>query len=93
MDKRSIIAYILIGIVLVTYFQYSQPSEEQIKAQRELAEANRREELKKDSIAKADDAKFLAQIDDNSSLFYNVLKGENKNVTIQNEKMKVDIST
>ena len=93
MDKRSIFAYILIGLVLVTYFNFSQPSAEQIQAQKELAEATRREELRKDSIVKADEAKFLSQIDDNSSLFYNVLKGENKNVTIQNEKIKVDIST
>ena len=93
MDKRSIFAYILIGLVLITYFNFSQPSEEQIQAQKELAEATRREELRKDSIVKADEAKFLSQIDDNSSLFYNVLKGENKNVTIQNEKIKVDIST
>ncbi|MBR5600403.1 MAG: membrane protein insertase YidC [Bacteroidaceae bacterium] len=93
MDKRSIFAYILIGLVLITYFHFSQPSAEQIQAQKELAEATRREELRKDSIVKADEAKFLSQIDDNSSLFYNVLKGENKNVTIQNEKIKVDIST
>ena len=93
MDKRSIFAYILIGLVLITYFNFSQPSAEQIQAQKELAEATRREELRKDSIVKADETKFLSQIDDNSSLFYNVLKGENKNVTIQNEKVKVDIST
>ena len=93
MDKRSIFAYILIGLVLITYFHFSQPSAEQIQAQKELAETTRREELRKDSIVKADEAKFLSQIDDNSSLFYNVLKGENKNVTIQNEKIKVDIST
>ena len=93
MDKRSIFAYILIGLVLITYFNFSQPSAEQIQAQKELAEATRREELRKDSIVKADEAKFLSQIDDNSSLFYNVLKGENKNMTIQNEKIKVDIST
>ena len=93
MDKRSIFAYILIGLVLITYFHFSQPSAEQIQAQKELAEATRREELRKDSIVKADETKFLSQIDDNSSLFYNVLKGENKNVTIQNEKIKVDIST
>ena len=93
MDKRSIFAYILIGLVLITYFNFSQPSAEQIQAQKELAEATRREEFRKDSIVKADEAKFLSQIDDNSSLFYNVLKGENKNVTIQNEKIKVDIST
>ena len=93
MDKRSIFAYILICLLLITYFNFSQPSAEQIQAQKELAEATRREELRKDSIVKADEAKFLSQIDDNSSLFYNVLKGENKNVTIQNEKVKVDIST
>ena len=93
MDKRSIFAYILIGLVLITYFNFSQPSAEQIQAQKELTEATRREELRKDSIVKADEAKFLSQIDDNSSLFYNVLKGENKNVTIQNGKIKVDIST
>ena len=93
MDKRSIIGYILIGLVLVFYFYYNQPSEEQIQAQKELAAAQRREELRKDSISMAEETQKIAMAKDQSSFFYNVLRGENKNVAIQNEKIKAEIST
>ncbi len=93
MDKRSILAYVLIGLVLLVYFNYSQPSADQIKAQQELALAKEREAFIKDSIASANDVAFMSQMNNSESFFYNVLRGEYKNVTIQNEKIKVDIST
>ena len=93
MDKRSIIGYILIGLVLVFYFYYNQPSKEQIQAQKELAAAQRREELRKDSISMAEETQKIAMAKDQSSFFYNVLRGENKNVAIENEKIKAEIST
>ena len=93
MDKRSIVGYILIGLVLVFYFYYSQPTEEQIRAQQELAETQRRESLRKDSIMMAEEMKKQAQVNNTGSFFYNVLRGENRNVTIENSKIKADIST
>lgn len=93
MDKRSIIGYVLIGLVLVLYFQYSQPSAEEVKAEKQRIESQKQEQERKDIQQKAANEAFIAQKDSVNSLFYNVLKGENKRVTLQNSKLKVDIST
>lgn len=93
MDKRSIIGYILIGLVLVFYFYYNQPSEEQIQAQKEYAAAQKREALKKDSISMAEETMKMAMVNDRNNFFYNVLRGENRNVAIENGKIKAEIST
>ena len=93
MDKKSIIGYILIGLVLFGYFFFNRPSEEQIQAEKALAETMRKESLRKDSIAMAEEVSKQALVCDTSSFFYNVLRGEYKDVTIENEKIKVDIST
>ncbi|MBO7290284.1 MAG: membrane protein insertase YidC [Bacteroidaceae bacterium] len=93
MDKKSIIGYILIGLVLLGYFYFSRPSEEQIQAEKALAEAKKKEEIRKDSIQMAEEANRLSQIGNQGSFFYNVLRGENRNVAIENEKIKVEVST
>ena len=93
MDKRSIIGYILIGLVLVFYFYYNQPSEEQIQAQKEYAAAQKREALKKDSISMAEETMKMAMVNDRNNFFYNVLRGENRNIAIENGKIKAEIST
>ena len=93
MDKRSIIGYILIGIVLIAYFQFSAPSQEQIEKERKYAEEQKRTTEDKERKKVFEDLKFVAQKDSAESFFYNVLKGENRNITIQNEVLKVEIST
>ena len=93
MDKKSIIGYVLIGVVLLGYFYYSRPSEEQLQAERIFAETQRKESARKDSIIMAEEVKKMELVNNEGNFFYNVLRGENKNVTIENEKIKVDIST
>ena len=93
MDKRSIIGYILIGLVLLGYFYFSRPSEEQIQAEKAKIEAKRKEEIRKDSISMAEELHKQTLVNDTANFFYNVLRGEYRDVTIENEKIKVDIST
>lgn len=93
MDKRSIIGYILIGLVLLGYFYFSRPSEEQIQAEKEKIEAKRKEEIRKDSISMAEEQHKQTLVNDTASFFYNVLRGEYRDVTIENEKIRVNIST
>lgn len=93
MDKRSLIGYILIGLVLVFYFNFSQPSEEEIKAEKQRIETQKKEEARNDSLQKAEQSNFIAQMNDKNSLFYNALRGENKNITLENSRIKVEIST
>ena len=69
MDKKSIIGYILIGLVLLGYFYFSRPSEEQIQAEKALAEAKKKEEIRKDSIQMAEEANRLSQIGNQGSFF------------------------
>ena len=93
MDKRSIIGYVLIGLVVILYFNYSQPSEDEIKAEKRRIEQQKAEQRREDSLKIVARERFIAQMNDPQSIYYNVLKGENRNVTLQNEKIKVDIST
>lgn len=93
MDKKSIIGYVLIGVVLLGYFYYSRPSEEQLQAERIFAETQKKESARNDSIIMAEEVKKMELVNNEGNFFYNVLRGENKNVTIENEKIKVDIST
>ena len=93
MDKKSIIGYVLIGVVLLGYFYYSRPSEEQLQAERIFAETQKKESARKDSIIMAEEVKKMELVNNEGNFLYNVLRGENKNVTIENEKIKVDIST
>ena len=93
MDKRSIIGYILIGLVLLGYFYFSRPSEEQIQAEKALIEAQRKEEIKKDSISWEKEKEKKSEISNQNSFFYNVLRGEYRNIAIENDKLKVNIST
>ena len=93
MDKRSIIGYILIGLVLLGYFYFSRPSQEQIQAEKALIEAQRKEEIKKDSISWEKEKEKKSEISNQNSFFYNVLRGEYRNIAIENDKLKVNIST
>ena len=93
MDKRSIIGYVLIGLVLVLYFNYSQPSQEERNAEIQRKEQQKKEQQESELKQIAAHNAFIAQKDSVNSLFYNVLKGEDKRVTLQNSKLKVDIST
>ena len=93
MDKKSLIGYVLIGLVLVLYFNFSQPTQEEINAEKSRIEAQKNEQARREQQEQMAHDAFIAQKDSVNSLFYNVLKGEDKRVTLQNSKLKVDIST
>ena len=97
MDKRSIIGYILIGIVLIGFFSLNQPSKKDIEAQKHYQDSIALVEKIKDFEQQKAEMAALAEIEkqkkDTADLFFNVLNGEEKTVVLSNSKINVNIST
>ena len=97
MDKKSIIGYILIGIVLIGYFSLNKPSAKDIEAQKRyqdsIAVVEKIQEFEKQKAGLAQLAEFEKQKQDSTDLFFNVLNGKNETVVLSNNKINVNIST
>ena len=97
MDKRSIIGYILIGIVLIGFFSLNQPSKKDIEAQKHyqdsIALIEKIKEFEQQKAEMAALAEIEKQKKDTADLFFNVLNGEEKTVVLSNSKINVNIST
>ena len=97
MDKKSIIGYILIGIVLIGYFSFNQPSAKDIEAQKHyqdsIAFVNKIKELEQQQAEQAARAEIEKQKNDTTDLFFNVLNGKNETVVLSNDKANINIST
>jgi len=98
MDKNSIIGFVLIGVVLIGFSWYSQPSQEEQRAQfvkDSTAQANR---AKAEKAAKAAAFKKKQETqqkiqEDTTALFYTALTGQAREITLQNDKMELTFST
>ena len=97
MDKRSIIGYILIGIVLIGFFSLNQPSKKDIEAQKHyqdsIALVEKIKEFEQQKAEMAALAEIEKQKKDTADLFFNVLNGEEKTIVLSNSKINVNIST
>ena len=97
MDKKSIIGYVLIGIVLIGFFQINQPSAADLEAQKHRADSiafvEKIKEMEKEKAELAKLAEIEKQKNDTTDLFYNVLNGKEETVTLSNENVNVNIST
>ena len=97
MDKKSIIAYVLIGLVIIGFFKFNQKSPEQIERQKAY---NERIELEKQQKQAAEEARAMAlqaQIDilknDTTSVLHNIYNGIEKPITLANNKVEFTLST
>ena len=74
MDKKSIIGYILIGIVLIGYFSLNKPSAKDIEAQKRyqdsIAVVEKIQEFEKQKAGLAQLAEFEKQKQDSTDLFF-----------------------
>ena len=97
MDKKSIIGYILIGIVLIGYFMLNQPSPEDIAAQQHrqdsIAFVEKMKELELQKAYEKEQAEFEKQKSDTTNIFFNVLNGKEEIISLSNEKVNINIST
>ena len=98
MNRDTLIGFILIGIVLVGFSWWNQPSQEQIeeyqRQQDSIALVQRDAEIKK-KMAEAErqaEAKAAAQ-GDTTALFYQALNGTQENIVLKNEKLELTFST
>lgn len=98
MDKNTITGIVLIALLFIGFTWWSQPSEEEIKAQQEqLAQ----QEAAKDKAAKAEKDAVKAQreralqqtLEDSTALFHNVLKGTAQNVVLKNKHVELTFNT
>ena len=98
MDKNTITGIVLIALLFIGFTWWSQPSEEEIKAQQEqLAQ----QEAAKAKAAKAEKDAVKAQreralqqtLKDSTTLFHNALKGTAQNVVLKNKHVELTFNT
>ena len=97
MDKKSIIGYVLIGLVLIGFFQFNQPTAEDLAAEKarkdSIALAQQLNKLEMAKAAEAEKAAIESQKNNPEEMLYNVLNGKDSTITLSNEKIDVNIST
>ncbi len=98
MDKNSIIGFALIGAILIGYSWWAQPSQEEQRAQfvkDSTEQAQRKQAEQKAQLAQQQkkQAQAEAALEDSTALFFSALQGKAQQVTLQNEKLELTLST
>ena len=98
MNKNSIIGFALMGLVLIGFSIYNQPSEADLAAQRQqdsIAQVARDQAETARQVAEATrKAEALeAARNDTTALFHQALNGSSQQVVLQNEKVALTIDT
>ena len=98
MNKNSIIGFALMGLVLIGFSIYNQPSEADLAAQRQqdsIAQVAREQAETARQVAEATrKAEALeAARNDTTALFHQALNGSSQQVVLQNEKVALTIDT
>jgi len=98
MDKNNIIGFVLIAALLIGFSWWSQPSEEQQRAQfvQDSIAAVKKEQAEK--AAKLAAAKKQAEAkekiqSDSTALFYSALNGKAEKVVLKNKKVELTLNT
>ena len=98
MNKDTLIGFVLIGVVLVGFSWWNQPSQEQVEEyqrQQDSIAAVEKDKAVKQQMAEAErkaQAEAAAK-SDTAALFYQALNGESQNVVLKNEKVELTLST
>ena len=98
MDKNNIIGFTLIAAVLIGYGIWSQPSAEQVAAQKQkdsienVARINAENAAKLAAQQKTAQAKAAAEAD-TTALFYAALQGKAQDVTLKNKDLSLTLNT
>ena len=97
MNKKTIIAYVLIGLVIIGFFKFNQKSPEDLqreKARQErIAQKKQQDRLLEQEREKFRKEQFESIKNDTTSIFHNVYNGIEKPITLANDKATVTIST
>ncbi|MBR5395439.1 MAG: membrane protein insertase YidC [Bacteroidaceae bacterium] len=97
MDKNTVTGFILIALVVIGFTWYGQPSEEE----RRLMQAKQDSiaAVEKQKQAEAENAKLVQEAEaqpsatDSSALFFSQRQGEEQEIVLKNNKVKVTLST
>ena len=98
MNKKNIIGFLLIAVVLIGFSWYNQPSAEEQRTafvQDSIAKAKHAEMEKASKAAAAKrqtDAKAKVEAD-STALFYSALKGQAKKIVLKNKKVELTLNT
>ena len=97
MNKKTIIAYVLIGLVIIGFFKINQKSPEDLQKEKARQERIAQKKLQ-DQIVEQERAKYLQEQfenvkNDSTSIFYNVYNGVEKPITLSNDKVSITINT
>ena len=98
MNKDTLTGLILMGVLLVAYTWWTQPSQEEIetyKRQQDSIAAVQRDVEVKAQMAEAE-RKAKAEVaarGDSSALFFQALNGEEKDIVLKNDKLELTFST
>lgn len=97
MNKNTVIAIALMGVVLFGYSWFTQPSAEEIAEYKKQDSIAKVAKEQADIAAKVAEAQQTAQIkaaqNDTSALFYSALKGENQEIILKNESVHLTFNT
>ncbi len=97
MNKKTILAYVLIGLVIIGFFKFNQKSPEDLqkeKARQErIAQKKLQEQLVEQERANYLRQQFENQKNDSTSIFFNIYNGVEKPITLENDKVSITINT
>ena len=98
MNKNTLIGFVLIAVVLVGFSWYSQPSQEEMRAQfvkdsLEQVAKQKAGQAAKIAAYKQQQAAKEQVAADTTALFYKALTGKAQDVVLQNAKLAVTLST
>ena len=97
MNKKTILAYVLIGLVIIGYFKFNQKTPEDIqreKARQErIAQKKQQEMLAEQERAYRLQQQFESIKNDSTNIFHNIYNGVEMPIVLSNDKASVTIST
>lgn len=101
MDRNTITGLILMGVLLVGFSFWTRPTEEQLAAQQRYYDSialaqKQAEALKAKTEAALANERLAAsgmQAGDSTALFFRALKGEEQAIELENNKVKITLST
>ena len=97
MDKNTVTGFLLIILVIIGFSWYSRPSQEELQQMAKqdsiAAIEKRKAELENQEKERQIEAEKIEQASDSSSLFFAQRNGTGQDVVLQNDKVKVTLST
>jgi len=98
MNRDTLIGFVLIGLVLIGFSWYNQPSQEEIEAYQRQQDSLAAVQQDKDVKAKIAEAERKAKAEeaakgDTTATFYSALNGQDRSIVLKNDKVELTLQT